>query len=122
MGFYFLNTSYISEQQNLDKFLGGRTCIPKIQDGAEEMWGNSAEKKLRGDNCYSFIKHKAFTTISQVHNFQKLKKIQLKAVNFFSNKNKSNLFEWNCLFSSSYSGVTVIFTAMWVILSERPFT
>ena len=35
---------------------------------------------------------------SQVHNFQKLKNISLKAVNFFSNKNKSNLFKWNCLF------------------------
>ena len=30
---------------------------------------------------------------SQMHNFQKLKNISLKAVNFFSNKNKSNLFE-----------------------------
>ena len=30
---------------------------------------------------------------SQVHNFQKLKNISLRAVNFFSNKNKSNLFE-----------------------------
>ena len=30
---------------------------------------------------------------SQVHNFQKLKNISRKAVNFFSNKNKSNLFE-----------------------------
>ena len=49
---------------------------------------------------------------SQVHNFQKLKYKSLKAVNVFSNKNKSNLFEWNCLFSSSYSGVTAIFTAM----------
>ena len=57
-----------------------------------------------------------------MHNFQKLKNISLKAVNFFSNKNKSNLFEWNCLFSSSYSGVTAIFTAMLVILSERPIT
>ena len=27
------------------------------------------------------------------HNFQKLKNISLKAVNFFSNKNISNLFE-----------------------------
>ena len=60
--------------------------------------------------------------ISQVHNFQKLKIISLKAVNIFSTKNKSNLFEWNCLFSSSYSGVTAIFTAMWVILSEGPIT
>ena len=30
---------------------------------------------------------------SQVHNFQKLKNISFKAVNFFSNKTKSNLFE-----------------------------
>ena len=30
---------------------------------------------------------------SQVHNFQKLKNISLKAVNFLSNKTKSNLFE-----------------------------
>ena len=34
-----------------------------------------------------------FILISQVHNFQKLKNISLKAINFFSNKNKSNLFE-----------------------------
>ena len=30
---------------------------------------------------------------SHVHNFQKLKNISLKAINFFSNKYKSNLFE-----------------------------
>ena len=30
---------------------------------------------------------------SKVHNFQKLKNISLKAVNFFNNKYKSNLFE-----------------------------
>ena len=59
---------------------------------------------------------------NQVHNFQKLKNISLKAVNFFSNKHKSNLFKRICLFSSSYFGVTGIFTAMWVILSERPIT
>ena len=34
-----------------------------------------------------------FCIVSQVHNFQKLKNISLKAVNFFSNKTKSNLFE-----------------------------
>ena len=33
------------------------------------------------------------TVISQVHNFQKLRNISLKAVNFFNNKNKSNMFE-----------------------------
>ena len=63
-----------------------------------------------------------YTYSSQVHNFQKLNNISHNAVNFFSNKNKSNLFEWNCLFSSSYSGVTAIFKVMWIILSERPFT
>ena len=31
--------------------------------------------------------------VSQVHNFQKLKNISLNAINFFSNKTKSNLFE-----------------------------
>ena len=30
---------------------------------------------------------------SLVHNFKKLKNMSLKEVNFFSNKNKSNLFE-----------------------------
>ena len=34
-----------------------------------------------------------YPNTSQVHNFQKLKNISLKAVNCFSNKNKSNLFE-----------------------------
>ena len=38
------------------------------------------------------IEQKASTIISQVHNFQKLKYISLKAVNLLSNKNKSNLF------------------------------
>ena len=77
---------------------------------------NSQELKIGSD----FNFYNAYN--SQMHNSQKLKNISLKAVTFFSNKNKSNLFEWKCLFSFSYSGVTAIFTAMWVILSERPIT
>ena len=59
---------------------------------------------------------------SQVHNFQKLKNISLKAVNFLATKPKVTCSSETVFFSSSYSGVTAIFTAMWVILSERPIT
>ena len=60
--------------------------------------------------------------LSQVHNFQKLKNISLKAVNFLATKTKVTCLSETVFFPSSYSGVTAIFTVMWVILPERPFT
>ena len=71
---------------------------------------------------YPEFQNNKSTLSSQVHNLQKLKNISLKAVNYFCTKIKSNLSEWNCLFSSSFSGVTAIFMVMCVILSERPNT
>ena len=64
----------------------------------------------------------ADTINSEVHNFQKLKDISLKAVNFLATNTKVTCLSESVFFSSSYFGVTATFTAMWVILSERLIT
>ena len=48
---------------------------------------------LLADAAATAAAEEKHNSISQVHNSIKLKNISLIAVNFFSNKNKSNLFQ-----------------------------
>ena len=61
------------------------------------------------------------TISSQVHNFQKLKNVSLKAVNILATKTKLTCLS-ETVFFQLHIPVTAMFTAMWVILSERLIT
>ena len=100
---YLILKSFRMGNKLLNKFEDGAICVAIqshiAQKGEHSRMGCSIFEHINIMFCLWMVnlaswKRKCFVyLISQVHNFQKLKNISLEAVNFFSNKNKSNLFE-----------------------------